>query len=118
MICGILSYLSANTILLIAPSNNWPWIAAYVFIEACGVALLIPRLGALVANAIEPKERARIRGLFNAAILALVSPLAFLAGYLSDMNRRLPFILNIILFAAMLAVTWLDNAAVKTCTKT
>ncbi|MCL2498922.1 MAG: MFS transporter [Defluviitaleaceae bacterium] len=114
MLCGIAAYITANAVLLLAPTDNWIWIAFYVFVEACGVALLIPRLGALVANAIEPKERARIRGLFNAAILALVSPLAFIAGWLSDMNRRLPFVLNIGLFVLMLAFTWADAARKKT----
>jgi MFS family permease len=108
MLCGIFAYLAANGLILVAPTHNWIWIAVYVFIEACGVALLIPRLGALVANAIEPKERARIRGLFNAAILALVSPLAFIAGALSDINRRLPFVLNIALFVLMLGFTYID----------
>ncbi|MCL2224811.1 MAG: MFS transporter [Defluviitaleaceae bacterium] len=108
MLCGILAYVVANAILLVAPPSNIFWLAGYTFIEACAVALLMPRLSALTANAIEPKERARIRSLFNAAILAFVSPFAYLAGVLSDMNRRLPFVLNIILFAAMLVAVLLD----------
>ncbi|MCL2363295.1 MAG: MFS transporter [Defluviitaleaceae bacterium] len=101
MLCGICAYVIANGVLLLAPAYNWVWIAVYVFIEACGVALLIPRMTALVANAIDPKERARVRAVFNAAILAFISPLAFLAGALSNMNRSFPFILNAFLFALM-----------------
>ena len=101
MMCGIVAYIIANGVLLLAPAGNWISIAVYVFIEACGVALLIPRMSALVANAIEPKQRARIRAVFNAAILAFISPLAFAAGVLSDMNRRLPFVLNAGLFILM-----------------
>lgn len=108
MLCGILAYLAANGILLIAPPGNLLWIAGYTLVEACAVALLMPRLMALTANAIEPKERARIRSLFNAGILAFVSPLAYLAGVLSDMNRSFPFVLNIVLFVAMLAFTFAD----------
>jgi Na+/melibiose symporter-like transporter len=108
MLCGILAYLAANGILLVAPYQSWLMIALYTLVEACAVPLLMPRLGALVANAIEPKERARIRGLFNAAILAVVSPFAMLAGWLSEMNRRLPFMLNIGLFAVMVGVTYID----------
>jgi Na+/melibiose symporter-like transporter len=108
MLCGIYAYILSNAILLIAPPNNLYWLAGYTFVEACAVALLLPRLGALTANAIEPKERARIRSLFNAGILALVSPFGYLAGHLSDMNRRLPFMLNIALFAAMLVFTFAD----------
>ncbi|MCL1884824.1 MAG: MFS transporter [Defluviitaleaceae bacterium] len=110
MICGIFAYITANAILLVAPYGNIWLIAAYTFVEACAVALLMPRLGALVANSIEPKERARIRSLFNVAILAFVSPLAYLAGFLSDMDRRLPFVLNIALFVFMIFFTRKEKA--------
>jgi Na+/melibiose symporter-like transporter len=110
MLCGILAYVTANVILLTAPPDNGLAIACYTLVEACAVALLIPRLGALVANAIDPAERARIRGLFNVAILAAVSPFAYLAGILSDMNRRLPFVLNIGLFLVMVVFTVVDGS--------
>jgi Na+/melibiose symporter-like transporter len=108
MLCGILSYITANSVLLIAPHDNWIWIAGYTFLEACAVALFMPRMNALTANAIEPRERARIRSLFNAATLAVISPFAYLAGTLSDMNRRLPFVLNISLFVIMIGFTYTD----------
>jgi len=104
MLGGIGAYLVANAVILFTPVDNVLLISVYVLLEAVGVAMLVPRLSALVANAIDPKERARIRGLFNLAILAVVSPLAFAAGALSDMNRRLPFVLNFSLFAVMAVV--------------
>ncbi|MCL1878548.1 MAG: MFS transporter [Defluviitaleaceae bacterium] len=106
LIGGIVLYIAANSVLLVAPYGNLAWIAGYTFLEACAVALFLPRMGALVANAIDPKERARIRSLFNVAILAVVSPFAYLAGVLSDFDRRLPFMLNIVLFSAMIAVAY------------
>jgi Na+/melibiose symporter-like transporter len=108
MLCGIIAYVLANGILLVAPPNNLMWLAMYTFVEACAVALLMPRLGSLTANAIEPKERARIRSLFNAGILAVVSPFAYLAGVLSDMNRSFPFMLNIVLFVFMFVFVLAD----------
>jgi len=101
MLCGICAYVIANGVLLLAPVDNWIWIAVYVFIEACGVALLIPRMNALVANAIDPKERARVRAVFNALILVFVSFWAFVVGFLSNLNRSLPFVLNAGLFMLM-----------------
>jgi len=108
MVCGILAYVAAHVILLAAPAENLFWLSGYVFVEACAVALFMPRLGAITANAIDPKERARIRGLFNVVILAFVSPFAYLAGVLSDMDRRLPFVLNIALFVGILVVIFAD----------
>ena len=105
---GVVLYIAANAVLLTAPYGNLPWIAGYTFLEACAVALFMPRMGALVANAIEPKERARIRSLFNVVILAVVSPFAYLAGVLSDFDRRLPFVLNITLFAVMIVFAYAD----------
>jgi len=101
MLCGIIAFLMANGVLLLTPYNNWLLVAGYTLIESCAAALLMPRLGALIQNAIEPRERARILGLFNVTILAIVIPFAYLAGFLSEINRRLPFVLNVSLFVVM-----------------
>ena len=101
MLVGISIKILALVVLLRAPEGNWILPGLYIFLEACAAALLMPRIDTLAANAIDPKERARIRGLFNVIILAVSSPFALLAGFLSDMNRQLPFILNIGLFALM-----------------
>ncbi|MCL2356008.1 MAG: MFS transporter [Defluviitaleaceae bacterium] len=113
LISGILLYIAANAVLLASPYGNLFWIAGYTFLEACAVALFMPRMGGIVANAIEPKERARIRSLFNMVILAVVSPFAYLAGVLSDFDRRLPFVLNITLFAVMLIFAFVDARKTK-----
>jgi MFS family permease len=111
MLCGITAYLAANGLLLISRPDNWLWIAGYTLLEACAVALFMPRMSALIANAIEPRERARIRSLFNVIMLAVVSPFAYLAGYLSETDRRLPFVLNIGLFVVMAGFTYKKTAS-------
>jgi MFS family permease len=85
------------------------WQAVYVVMDACAAALLLPRIDALAANAIEPRERARIRSLFNMIIMAVSSPFVYLAGLLSDTDRRLPFMLNAILFLVMVLVVMLGR---------
>ncbi|MCL2841051.1 MAG: MFS transporter [Defluviitaleaceae bacterium] len=104
MFTGILVFIAANGILLAAPIESVVWIAVFTVIEACATALLLPRLDTLAANVIDPKERARIRSFFNAAILAFMGLFGVLAGWFSEINRRLPFILNIVLFCLMLIV--------------
>jgi len=101
MIAGIFTFVAANIFLLSSPAESPGWLVFYTFIEACAIALLMPRLDTLVANAIDPKERARIRSLFNASILAVTAVFGFASGILSNMDRRLPFVLNIALFGVM-----------------
>jgi MFS family permease len=70
----------------------------YIFIEACAVSLVMPRRESLTAVLIEPSERARITGLIAALSFAITIPFGVFAGWLSNIDRRLPFIANIIIF--------------------
>ena len=101
MIVGIALFIVAQWALVSSPVENWVLPALYITIEACAAGLLLPRIDTLVASAIDPKERARIRGMFNVVILAVSSPFAAIAGVLSEADRRLPFMLNVGLFAIM-----------------
>ena len=109
MLFGAVLFVSAHVLLVALPPSSWGLLAVYTFIEACAGALLLPRMDSLAANAIEPQERARIRSLFNVVILAVSSPFAFLAGLLSDMDRRLPFLLNIGIFALVIIIVYMGR---------
>jgi len=98
---GILVYLAANVLLIFSPPGYWIWLAVYAVVEACASALLLPRVDTLAAHAIDPKERARIRSLMNAIILAVSSPFGLLAGQLSGIDRRFPFVMNVAIFLLM-----------------
>ena len=102
MFTGIGFFLLSLAVLLISPEGGWVLPAVYIFIEACAAALLMPRIDTLAASSMDPKERARIRSLFNMTILAVVSPFAYFAGILSEMDRRLPFVLNACVFVIMI----------------
>ena len=104
MLAGLGVYISAFVWLLIAPYGNWLWIAFYVFVEACAAALMLPRIDTMAANSMNNAERARIRAVFNTVIMAVLSPFAIFAGVLSDMNRQLPFLLNITLMLVLMLV--------------
>jgi uncharacterized membrane protein YeaQ/YmgE (transglycosylase-associated protein family) len=56
---------------------------------------------------IDPRERARIQSIMYVAIILLTSPFGWIAGSLSELNKGLPFILNIALFAAGAALAYL-----------
>jgi len=69
----------------------------------------MPRTDSLTQILIEPSERARINGLMMVIVLGLSIPFGYLAGWLSDMDRRYPFIL----ISAFLVVMFIIISASK-----
>jgi len=109
MMSGIVLTILSLVWLLTAPPHNWIWLVIYIIIDACAMALILPRIDAQAASAIDPKERARIRSLFNMIILAVSSPFAFFSGWLSDTNRQLPFVLNLAMLGLLALIVLYDN---------
>ena len=101
MAVGLVLYVAGHILLLIAPPQNITWLWAYALVDAWAASLFLPRLDALLFGSIDPTERARCRSLINVVVLAATSPFGILAGFLSDMDRRLPFVLNMILFICL-----------------
>jgi hypothetical protein len=48
---------------------------------------------------VDPKERARILAIIYVIVILFTTPFGWIAGGLSEVNRALPFMLNIVLFA-------------------
>jgi hypothetical protein len=55
---------------------------------------------------VSARERARIQSILYVGIILLTSPFGWIAGTCSEMNKNLPFILNILLFAAGAALAY------------
>jgi Na+/melibiose symporter-like transporter len=99
MLTGILFYAASHAALLLSPKGNLLMPFLYIFLEACGHSLVMPRRDSLVALFVDPEERARINSVIMMITLGGAIPFGYLAGWLSDMDRRLPFMLNAIIFA-------------------
>jgi MFS family permease len=112
MLSGMAVYGFALILLISAPAGQWLYPAAFTLLDACGAALLMPRMDTMVARTIEPNERARIRSLMCVITMSVAIPFGYLAGFLSDVDRRLPFALNILLFIFM-AVTLIFKPRVR-----
>jgi len=102
MFAGLLVYILANGLLILTPAMNLTLLLVYVVAEACAVALFQPRLDTQALHAVRPRERARTLGIYDAITFAVAIPFGYFAGFLSDVDRRLPFVLNIILFVIMM----------------
>jgi MFS family permease len=111
MLAGVILFVLSHGILLLSPPDNWIFLTPYIVIEACAVALFLPRLDTQAVHCVRPKERARIYGSFDVVSLALAAPFGILAGYLSYYNRRLPFLFNILLFIFMIYFVLFERKA-------
>jgi MFS family permease len=107
MILGFAGFLTANLILVTMPSGNYVLLMISVLIEAASLAMFGPLMDALTIISIDDAERARINSILFAVVILLTSPFGWIAGQLSEINRVLPFMLNICLFVLGSGLVWL-----------
>ena len=107
MIVGFTGFLVASLILVTMPTGNYLLLLISVLIEAASLAMFGPLMDALTIISIDDAERARINSILYAVVILLTSPFGWIAGQLSEINRVLPFILNISLFITGIGLVWL-----------
>ena len=101
---GLMLYIAAQCVLLLTPPANHLFLFIVIFMEAFGFALVIPRRDSLLVTYIDVRERARMLSLVYVVMIGFTSPFGWLAGLLSEYNRRLPFFLNIIIYLILALV--------------
>ncbi|GLB32828.1 hypothetical protein LAD12857_47510 [Lacrimispora amygdalina] len=89
---GLVLYAACSILLILTPTRSIGFIIIYVFVGAVASALVMPRKDALLQLNINPGERARINALIMSFTIAFASPFGYLAGWLSSIDRRLPFV--------------------------
>ncbi|MDL2233611.1 MFS transporter [Ruminococcaceae bacterium OttesenSCG-928-L11] len=104
MLTGICLYIASHLVLIVSPTGNIVMPILYTALEACAHGLVMPRKDSISAMFIEPKERARIVSVMTVAVLGVTIPFGYISGWLSDWNRKLPFLLNIAIFILAFAV--------------
>lgn len=101
---GLTLYGVAVLVLIFSPANHLGFVLFYIFITAVAAALVNPRKDALLQLNINPQERARLNALIMASTIALSSPFGYLAGWLSSLDRRLPFAFAFLLFVVAILI--------------
>lgn len=101
---GLGLYAVAALALIFSPVDSLGFVLLYVFAAAVAAALVNPRKDALLQLNIAPEERARLNALIMASTIALSSPFGYFAGWLSSIDRRLPFVFTLVLFVAAMFV--------------
>jgi MFS family permease len=89
---GLVIYDACQAMLVFTPPGQLALVVLYIVLEASANALVMPRKDAMLATSIDPKERARIMALVTSFMIAFSSPFGYLAGVLSSVDRRLPFV--------------------------
>ncbi|PJJ30802.1 MFS transporter [Lacrimispora celerecrescens] len=101
---GLVLYAACSILLILTPVGGMPFIIIYVFVVAVASALVMPRKDALLQLNINPKERARINALIMSFTIAFASPFGYFAGWLSSIDRRLPFVFTFTIFIAAIII--------------
>ena len=108
---GFIGFVISQILLVTAPVQGYFLLLISVFLEACSFAAVSPLIDQMVVLTIDPKERARIQSILYVGIILLTSPFGWIAGTLSEINKSLPFILNITLFAMGAVLAYLAGKA-------
>jgi MFS family permease len=111
MTIGFLGFITSQVLLITAPDQGYFILLISVFLEACSFAAVSPLVDQMIVLTIDPKERARIQSILYVGIILLTSPFGWIAGTLSEVNKDLPFILNISLFAMGALLAYLAGKA-------
>ena len=95
-----------QVMMILLPPGAYLLVILSVLGEAAAISVLEPLTSSLQMVNSEAEERARIYGWFYALCLGVTAPFGVIAGVLSDMNRTLPFYLNLglLLIAVVLSV--------------
>jgi MFS family permease len=110
MVIGFLGFVASQVVLVTAPVLGYPSLFLSVFLEACCIAAVGPLVDRLTALTISARERARIQSILSVGIILLTSPFGWIAGTLSEINKNLPFVLNMILFTVGAALAYVAGS--------
>ena len=110
MVVGFLGFVTSQVVLITTPELGYPSLILSVFLEACSFAAVSPLVDRMAVLTISARERARIQSILYVGIILLTSPFGWIAGTLSEINKDLPFILNIVLFAVGAALAYVAGS--------
>ena len=89
---------------IVSPADPIRFVLLYVVLAAVAAALINPRKDAHLQLNLDTQERARLNALIMASTIAFSSPFGYLAGWLSSIDRRLPFVFMLVLFLTAMVI--------------
>jgi MFS family permease len=105
MLGGLGVYIAGHIWLLTIPQNLGTAailpLVLFNAVDVCAAALFLPRRDSLVILSVDPRERARIMALLLVMMLGVSTPFGYIVGTISEINRRIPFMMSVVLFILM-----------------
>jgi MFS family permease len=109
LLWGLAGLIISQVILIGVPAGDYLLLMVATVLEAVSTPAATTLLDKLIVVAVDPKERARIMAILMVTMIVFTSPFGWIAGELSQINRSLPFILNIVLFGLSAALTFVAS---------
>lgn len=106
LIIGFLCFVTSQILLILTPDKGYVILIISIFLEACSLSFINPLLDSMQVIMVDIGERARIIAVLYVVVIALSSPFGYIAGALSTIDRRLPFIMNSILLLIGAFITY------------
>lgn len=116
MMAGFAGLVLSQALLISAPARSYPVLLIALMLEACSIPLASTFLEKLLVINVDAGDRARIMAILSVVVIVCTSPFGWIAGQLSEVNRSLPFVLNIGLFGAGVVLTLLASRWMKKAT--
>jgi MFS family permease len=113
MVLGLAGLVVSHVLLITIPPGRGWLVLLVTIIEGCSIPATTTLLGKMTVVNVDAAERARIMALLNAAVLLVTSPFGWIAGRLSTLDRRWPFVLATGLFVLAGFVVVQANRAAK-----
>jgi MFS family permease len=98
MVFGFAAMIASWTLLITMPPQSYFLLVVAVILEGCSVPAVSTLLDKLIATTVAPQERARIMAILYLVMLTATTPFGWIAGQASQLNRSLPFVINIVLY--------------------
>jgi MFS family permease len=113
LVAGFLGFALSQFILVMVSEKGYGLLILNIVLEACSQAAISPVMDRLYVITVDAAERARIQSIILVASILIVSPFGLIAGSLSMMDKRYPFILNILLFSLAVLLSYLAGKVSK-----
>jgi MFS family permease len=107
MIVGFLGMILSHVLLITVPTRGYWLLLVATVLEACSVPVATTLLEKVVVVSIDAKERARTMSILYVLVMVFTSPFGWIAGRISEVDRSLPFVLNIALFGVGILLVYL-----------
>jgi MFS family permease len=112
MIIGFAGLVVSQALLIATPTGSYALLLVATLLEAFSLPTASTLLDKLVVVVVDKQERARIMALLYVLVIVLTSPFGWIAGRISEIDRTLPFVLNLGLFAVGAVLVYMAGRVV------